>query len=413
MAMRPFSGSELSEYIKGLYNKISTRIKRYTNDEIMGNDIELLADNCYEEFYIVPIHFSDEDIEKRDMKQVDIVKKIHDNLERKLLGLGTDTVCGEGIEFTFRYSFNGDSCLFNYRPCRSKVFPEIEIEEKEGYLKFQYKYLNNETKQSDFKSKLFTKLQHDVDEIKKGIDYANDDVEKYNGNIKNRALRELRQKKEAIENFYEISKSFEIPLKKNNFAETHIPTKRRNIAPTTKKYNNEPNYYISDAEYKDILMFIKHYCSTYESTPHTFRSLKEEDLRNLLLAGLNGVYQGIAYGEAFRKGGKTDICIQSENRAAFIAECKMWGGASQIPDALNQLDGYLTWRDCKTALILFVKNKNFGAVLDSAKKTLDNHASIRQIKEVDRNEFDCSLASKSNIGQLVKTRVFLFNLYSS
>jgi hypothetical protein len=190
----------------------------------------------------------------------------------------------------------------------------------------------------------------------------------------------------------------------------HKPSAGR--SPTAKKYDNTPIYYISDTEYNDIILAIKHNCSTYERTPDTFNSLGEEDLRNLLLAALNGIYQGSANGEAFRNAGKTDICIERENRAAFVAECKMWSGASQIPDALNQLDSYLTWRDCKTALIIFVKNKDFFTVLEKTKQALTSYDSFRQIKEKDRNEYECTLVSKANTGQLITIRVLLFNLYS-
>ena len=146
--------------------------------------------------------------------------------------------------------------------------------------------------------------------------------------------------------------------------------------------------------------------------PTLLDSLGEENLRDLLLAALNGTYQGSANGEAFRKAGKTDISIERENRAAFIAECKMWNGAGQIPDALDQLDNYLTWRDCKTALIIFVKNKDFFAVLDKAKQALTSHNSIRQVAEKDRNEYECTLISNANAGQIITVRVLLFNLYS-
>ena len=160
------------------------------------------------------------------------------------------------------------------------------------------------------------------------------------------------------------------------------------------------------------MLAIKHNCSTYERTPNTFASLNEEDVRNLLLASLNGTYQGNANGETFRKNGKTDICIEMENRAAFVAECKMWTGATQMKKAFTQLDSYLTWRDSKTALIIFVRNKNFIGVLDTAKTLLEEHSSIRQVKEISPNEFDCTVISETNEGQIIKVRVFLFNLFS-
>lgn len=111
---------------------------------------------------------------------------------------------------------------------------------------------------------------------------------------------------------------FEVPIEKKEYAETHIPLKR-NIVPIAKRYESSNYYGISDSDYRDILMTIKHTASTYERTPASYKSLLEEDLRNTLLASLNATYKGDATGETFRNSGKTDICIERGNRAAFVA----------------------------------------------------------------------------------------------
>ena len=59
--------------------------------------------------------------------------------------------------------------------------------------------------------------------------------------------------------------------------------------------------------------------------------------------------RGDASGERFRRKGKTDICVEVANRAAFVGECKTWGGPKVANDAIDQLLGYLTWRDCHAA----------------------------------------------------------------
>lgn len=169
---------------------------------------------------------------------------------------------------------------------------------------------------------------------------------------------------------------------------------------------------ISDANYADILATIKHMGSTYERTPKSYAAMKEEDLRNTLLAALNGTYLGGAVGEAFRNNGKTDICIEEKNRAAFVAECKMWTGQKAIADALKQLDSYLTWRDCKTALIYFVRKKDFLAILQTAEEALRALPEMRQVQILDKNEFKCCMISTQNPGQQIQVRVMLFNMYA-
>ena len=187
---------------------------------------------------------------------------------------------------------------------------------------------------------------------------------------------------------------------------------KRNIRPIQHTYNKEPTFSISDEAYTDILDAIKHTASTYERTPSSYKSMQEEDLRNTLLAALNATFKGDAVGEAFRNKGKTDICIEQANRAAFVAECKMWTGPKEIESALSQLDSYLTWRDCKTALIFFVKRKDFLRVATTAEETLKNINFMRSCRALDRNEFDCVMVSASNPGQLIRVRIMLFNLYA-
>ena len=151
---------------------------------------------------------------------------------------------------------------------------------------------------------------------------------------------------------------------------------------------------------------------TYERTPASYKSLHEEDLRNTLLASLNATYKGDATGETFINAGKTDICIERENRAAFVAECKMWTGQKEVEKAIDQLDSYLTWRDCKTALIYFVRRKDFIKILGTAEEALKGFANMRNVTVIDKNEFECLFLSKANPGQQVRMRVMLFNLYS-
>lgn len=169
---------------------------------------------------------------------------------------------------------------------------------------------------------------------------------------------------------------------------------------------------ISDLDYYTILSIIRNTVCTYERNPASLKSLKEEDIRNLILGTLNGLYNGKAMGEAFRNKGKTDICIESENRAAFVAECKIWNGQGKIDEALQQLDGYLTWRDCKVALIYFVRKKIFFNVIKTVTNTLKKHHCIRDLNVLNDNEIDCNYLSKSNQGQILKIRVSLFNLFA-
>lgn len=405
--MKLFRDYELRTVIDDRMAKLSARIEQYSNDEIMANDLEILAENCYEEFRFEPVVILTEEFSKRELNQQKISKRIEPYLRDFYQ---KETVEVDGLTVKFYYPYTGDILLFSCRATSFSLggYPNIDLEKSHAI--FTYKKSLSELKTEEDKDKLLAEHTRELQEVQNGIRSANNDVSKFNASLRPTALKMLTGRKNKVEQFFTLSKLLEVPLVKTDFAVTHIPMQRK-ILPIAKKYNNEQSYCINDDEYEYILEIIKHNGSTYERTPKSYKAMKEEDLRSTLLASLNGMYKGGASGEAFRNKGKTDICIEKDNRAAFVAECKMWNGAASIPLAIEQLEGYLTWRDCKTALIYFVRNRDFFNVIQTASQTLSSLPSMRQVKEIDKNEFDCCALSTANEGQILRIRVMFFNLY--
>lgn len=139
----------------------------------------------------------------------------------------------------------------------------------------------------------------------------------------------------------------------------------------------------------------------------------EEELRDIILSQLNAVYEGEAKGETFNKSGKTDILISEGGRSAFIAECKIWRGQKSFSEAIYQLLSYLTWRDCKTALIVFNKNnKNFSQILESVDRTVSAHSNfMSKVGQNDANEWLYKMRAKDDETRVVKMNVMFFNIY--
>lgn len=106
---------------------------------------------------------------------------------------------------------------------------------------------------------------------------------------------------------------------------------------------------------------ISNMVAVMERSPKAFGGMKEEDLRQHFLVQLNGQYEGQATGEIFNFEGKPDILIRSEGRNIFIAECKFWNGPESITKAIDQLLGYTSWGETKTALLVFKRQKNLSS----------------------------------------------------
>lgn len=405
--MKPFRDYDLRLVIENQWAAARKQIDSMTNEEIMANEMDILADNIYQSFFIQPVEIFEEDFSQRSIKQGKIqkyVRPIFQDFSNK------EYIDVDGIIGNFYFPYQGDSDLFMCRASTYSLggYPEITIQK--GYISFRIEKSLDEMKSPDSKEKLMGVLNHSIDSIRSGIECANEDVIAFNQSLRSKALVELQSKRDKVQAFFDIANAFEVPVEKKDYAKQHIPLVR-NIVPIAQKYEREDYYCINDSDYKDILETIKHTASTYERTPSSYKSMHEEDLRNTLLAALNATYKGDATGETFRNKGKTDICIEQKNRAAFVAECKMWTGQADVAKAVLQLDSYLTWRDCKTALIYFVRRKDFLKVLEIAKSALVGIDSMKNVHAVDKNEFECLFLSKENPGQQIRLRVMLFNLY--
>lgn len=61
----------------------------------------------------------------------------------------------------------------------------------------------------------------------------------------------------------------------------------------------------------------------------------------------------------------------------FVAECKFWKGKQGLHDAISQLLSYLTWRDTKTALLIFVRNTTMSTAINGVKENVTSHENYK------------------------------------
>ena len=132
-----------------------------------------------------------------------------------------------------------------------------------------------------------------------------------------------------------------------------------------------------------------------------------------ILVSLNGVYEGSATGETFNSTGKTDILIREQGGNVFVAECKIWQGERSLQEAIDQLLGYVTWRDTKTALIVFSKNKDFTNVLTKSSEGVPAHPKYkRTVKTVGETQTRYLFSQKNDVNRDVHVSVLAFDIPS-
>ena len=150
-----------------------------------------------------------------------------------------------------------------------------------------------------------------------------------------------------------------------------VPVKPRaiNIQPKPEADRQVRDPELSLRDYDEILGVIRSMARVYERSPSVFREMEEEDLRTILLVGLNGLFKGSATGETFNGAGKTDILIRVNDNNIFIAECLFWDGPAHFRRKItDQLLRYSTWHDSKLAALVFNRKKNFTAVVDKMRE---------------------------------------------
>ena len=252
--------------------------------------------------------------------------------------------------------------------------------------------------------------------IREYLNWQKEEIEKFNNDLPNTIRSLIEARKQRLSKHEILAKTINIPLKHDpnapKFEPILIQKRILKPLPPAPTGNPKPEFGIAEQDYQEIINLIHHVGRTFEETPKTYAVHDEEELRDIILANLNIKYKGDASGETFRRSGKTDIRISAEDRAAFVAECKIWKGAKPVADAIDQLLSYLTWRDCKTAIIIFNKQvAGFSSLLPKTLDALKSHDRFVRMETEDQGEWKCVFKSKDDEAMLVYVYVFLFNLY--
>jgi hypothetical protein len=208
------------------------------------------------------------------------------------------------------------------------------------------------------------------------VTWSKEDCQGFNNGLRGRLGRWLQERKAQLEKNTALASALEIPVGEKPSPSTVLVSveKRRPIPVKQMALRGKAaqEFVISDEDYAAIIDQLTSARSLLERLPETFSPMGEEALRDILLVILNNQL-GPAGAEIFSRKGKTDIAILREKGAVFIAECKNWSGEKAFGEAIEQLLGYLVWRDTKAALVIFVREQNVTAISEKALAVLSGH----------------------------------------
>jgi hypothetical protein len=278
-----------------------------------------------------------------------------------------------GTEFTFILPFTGDAVFFDVQPqnfTSSSSGSRAVVRNNEIHFTYAAANLNPEGAKREF--------QNEVQLIRQNLQSLKTAVDRHNSELEQEIRQQLTQRKQKLLNDAHIAASLGYPIRRREGvpATYSVPVQRRTpkiALPAVPSSSFRPEPALAMEEYENILEIIRSMVQVMERSPKAFENMGEEDLRTHFLVQLNSQYEGGATGETFNFQGKTDILIRADGRNVFIAECKFWGGEKQFLDTIGQLLSYLSWRDTKTAVIIFNRNANFSDVLKKITEIAPKH----------------------------------------
>jgi hypothetical protein len=222
-----------------------------------------------------------------------------------------------------------------------------------------------------------------INEIEQYLGWQRSLIEAHNAALPSAAEQAIRQRRERLLARLERASALGIPIRRREDApKTYVmPTVQRKAAPSlppasTAQIQPEPAWAMD--QYEDALKIMQDMALVMERSPAAFKSMNEEALRQHFLVQLNGQFEGKATGETFNMAGKTDILLREGARNVFIAECKFWKGPKGFGKAIEQLLGYATWRDSKTAILVFNRGMDTSTVLSGIEATVKAHANFKR-----------------------------------
>ena len=245
------------------------------------------------------------------------------------------------------------------------------------------------------------------------------DIKMFNDSLSGHITGKIRERKSKFLQKNEFMSSLGVPLKKKSdtsqtfsVPKPNLRTKISIIKPSVSNEVFKPEPTLNDEIYNQILKLINDIGKNFERLPSIYKDKGEEDLRDHIIMTLDPNFEyGSVTGETFNKTGKTDIQLRYDSSVIFIAECKFWTGEKGYLKTISQLLNYLTWRDTKASVIIFVRQKELSSILEKVKEVTSSHENyLGFISKSDENWFNYRFHLNGDKNREVKLAIQLFHL---
>lgn len=413
-----FNRASISDYYRKIAEDVRSDILKESEGQIIGSDIDELSKYYFDKYSLLPIEI--DETQGANWSQENYVKTIpaHQREEFYRQEGDKDWPC-ERVSVEIHIKHNDKMNIISQ--LRSSTFSMSYTGDEFNWGQDRVSFVV-ETKGYGFnfdEDKIAQEVNNGIKRVKEMIGWKNNDINKENQSLLDHIKKLIEDRKREVEankqKLSTLTQKINIPLKKKDtLADQKINIEHKPIVRRIKPSPQLPEEYVLDeSKVNDIIEIVDNQADTFEKTPATFKNLGEEDLRNLICANLNGIFAGAATGETFSKKGKTDIYLNIKKGNILIFECKFWGGKQLYLKTIDQLRGYLTWRQNYGVIINFVKVKNFTQVLSQIQGIVEDSSSyLNGFKKINDTRF-VSYHKLEDDDKQVKIIHLFYNLYSA
>jgi hypothetical protein len=346
-------------------------IERLDENRLLNASVTDLVDYFFNELQIIPIQVFTEKIAV-DQKEINI--DVSQDQNRLIMDRSVPFYI-KGTQIIYFLPYHGDMNLLYASPSHSSTSrPRANVTDKDLQFVFEILDHNGEAVKSDFERQLKNLMQY--------LEWSKQEIDHFNSQLPPKVQSFVEARKQKLLNDRGLVASLGFPMRKRDDAPDTfaVPIVRKKIVTlppvSTAPYAPEPA--LAMEEYDQILTIISNMVMVMERSPSEFHDIQEEGLRSHFIVQLNGQYEGQATGETFNNKGKTDILIRVNDKNIFIAECKFWKGEKVFLDTINQLLSYACWRDTKTAILVFNRNKKFSGVISAIPEIAKKHPNYKK-----------------------------------
>jgi len=370
-----FLEGDLSATLDNVQKKIIANINNLSPSQLLPADDATVCEHFVKDNTIEALELHEEKLELIEPHEVEVQET-----SRHFGG----TYTRKKLEFRFELPFSGDAILFKLKPSTFDFNPP---QGKVTGNRVVFTMLASGNDSAQVKQELEAWQRS----LKQYIARQQPEINGWNDGLPGLVQQCVVARRQKLVADKQLVLDIGVPVRRRGDPSPAytFPVTRKSVAPALPAAKAgslaKPEPSLDAAVYEEILDTLASMSVTMERCPSAFENLDEESIRMQFLIPLNSKFQGQTSGETFNAAGKTDILIKHEDRILFVAECKFWKGPKSLTETIDQLLGYMTWRETKAAILLFNRNRDFSAVLAQIPDVVKTHPQFVRSEKYDRS----------------------------